>query len=233
MAPSTVLTSANGRRATPAAPDAVPVRAGRLRARSVMVSAGDVWMQAGLSAAVREVAPAALCHPDDTPPVPLSALVVWLPALQEGLPEAVRRLAGQLSLCGEGATVLLLAREVPGWLYRTLNNLIPQRRALLCRVLCLPDRIAPHRLQMALRGRAVEEAVLLRDAGPEPCQPGLSGPELQALGATLRGEDIHAMAHRADSPVVVQHRLRWQAMQKVGGLRVKNLLHPFRPRRGT
>lgn len=229
-----VMSTARRPRGRPAAQQeqATPVvrhtRKKRFRVRSVMVLAGDVWMHAGLCDAVRELAPSALCRPDEAPRAPLSALVVWLPALQEGLPEAVRRLSHHLSLCDEDTTVLLLAREMPGWLYRTLKNLDPQNHALLCRVQCLPDRIAARQLQMALRGENTEGAALLREQ--EGQQPGLSCAELRALEATLRGEDVHAMAQHAHSTVSVQHRLRWQAMQKVGGLRVKNLLHPFRRR---
>lgn len=202
----------------------------RFRARSVVVSAGDVWMQAGLSAAVLEMSPRALRRPGEVPAVPLSALVVWLPALQEGLPEVVLRLTGLLTLCSEATTVLLLAREMPGWLYRTLKNLTPEARALLGRAQCLPDRTTTLQLQVALQGGTPGDAVLLRDAGHEPCQPGLSRAELLALEGTLRGESVHTMAHQAGTSVAVQHRLRWQAMQKVGGLRVKNLLYPFRRR---
>lgn len=217
-----------------------------LQAGPVMVCAKDTWMQAGLAAAVQDVTPDWLIREEDLPallrghllPVPggqahwqgLSALLFWLPDLQQGQAEAVRHLASLLLLCRESATVLLLTRETPGWLYRTLKNLAPQARGVLSRVQCLPDRLSPHELQQALRGCVPDEAVLLRDAGHEACLPGLSSAELMVLGATLQGTDIHDQAAQFGYPVRVLHRLRWQAMQKLGELRVKNLRHSRRAR---
>lgn len=199
------------------------------RPGAVMVLSADVWMEGGLSAAVQGIAPAALCLPGDIPPHPLSALVAWLPDLHSGLPGAVLKLASLLHLCDRDTLVLLLAREVPDWLYRTLKNLVPGARILLSRVQCLPDSITAEQLQLALLGSPARK-MTLPEAGLNTCCPGLSRAELLVLDATLRGENTHTIASLAGRSVATVHRLRWQAMQKAGGLRVKNLRYPFRRR---
>ncbi|HGY1772652.1 hypothetical protein HCH73_19050 [Citrobacter koseri] len=217
--------------------------------RSVLVCADNPWIRAGLAAVVNEVSPKALqeatvghepcpagipvvSRPEsgDDDPQALSALLFWLPELHQGLPEAVCRLAALLPLCGVGSTVLLLSRRQPSWLYRTLRNLVPDRGALPERLFLLPDHVPPQRLFLALRGGVPDEAVLLHDGSGQRNQPGLSAGELVALGASLNGVAISELSALTGSRKATLHRQRWQALQKTGGLRIKNLRHHTRHR---
>ncbi|MBJ9356245.1 hypothetical protein GHT41_21455 [Citrobacter koseri] len=216
---------------------------------SVLVCADNPWIRAGLAAVVSEVSPKALLEatvghepcpagipvvsrpePGDDDPQALSALLFWLPELHQGLPEAVCRLAALLPLCGMGSTVLLLSRTLPPWLYRTLRNLVPDRGALPERLFLLPDHVPPQRLFLALRGGVPDEAVLLHDGSGQRNQPGLSAGELVALGASLNGVAISELSALTGSRKATLHRQRWQALQKTGGLRIKNLRHHTRHR---
>ncbi|WP_312284257.1 hypothetical protein [Yokenella regensburgei] len=204
----------------------------------IMVCASDVWMQAGLAAAVREIAPARPIYagslvaepggPHHLNSVQFSVLLFWLPGLNYGLFTAVRHLVEVLPHCHDAATVLLLTKEPPGWLYRTLEKLAPQARTLLPRIQCLPDCLHPYQLQQALRGAATKDSVLLQNAGVQPRKPGLSLVELKVAEATLCGKSAQVQSEELGRPVRVVQRVRWTVMQKLGDLRVKNLGHAQR-----
>lgn len=228
--------------------DDLPAGAG-LPDASVLVCADNPWIRAGLVAVVNEVSPTVLREatvghepcPHGIPVVPcpetgdddpqaLSALLFWLPELHQGLPEAVCRLAALLPLCGAGSTVLLLSRTQPPWLYRTLRNLVPDRGALPERFFFLPDHLPLQRLYQALQGGVPDEAVLLHECCGQKNPPGLSAGELVALGASLNGVAISELSVLTGARKATLHRQRWQALQKTGGLRIKNLRHHTRHR---
>jgi hypothetical protein len=204
----------------------------------IMVCASDVWMQAGLVAAVREIAPARpiyagshVAEPGEAhhlSSVQFSVLLFWLPGLHHGLLTSVRHLVEELSHCHDAATVLLLTKEPPGWLYRTLEKLAPHTRTLLSRIQCLPDSLYPYQLQQVLRGAVMKDSVLLQDVGMQPRKPGLSLVELKVAEATLCGKSARVQSDELGRPERVVQRIRWTVMQKLGDLRIKNPGHAQR-----
>lgn len=216
-------------------------RAGRHRA---LVWASDVWMLEGLRVAVREVYPepsliltSPVLASEDEPATDasmsegLTCAVFWLPPVRHGLGEAVQHLMQVLPRCRVNATVILLTREPPEWLYRTLRNLVPGAHPVLERLVCLSDLLTTSCVQQAVRGLIPEGGIYLKDVGGGKHAPGLSYAELITLTGTLSGEDIHSLSARTGWSARVLHRLRWQALQKLGGLRVKNLRRAGRHRR--